>query len=407
MGPGPGGYPGGPQPGFPGGDAPPGYPPSGPDPGQYGQPPAGGGMGAFANRLPQSAPGTLFGVPLSKLRDVGVQRMALTFLGIALLASIVVPASLSPFMMAFKNNAFRGLVWPLIAGGAYLLVAIAPPNIRSQVPPAVLQWLPFSISCAGVLIAGLGLTFAGHNILEFIYLPDGGTFNSLYPIGMIALVFGLLSRLQNPQDQTARIIIAVGAGCLVIPFLGMFKFDGPALIKVHNILFLLVMVVAIACILFVVPPQKLPPALQTVDAFAPHVTALLLLWLPTQIILLGLAMIVHKGFAGMNATTALLLMARSLLSLVAYFGVLMLTAPAAYDSFMDMLKNKNQPPPGGYPPGGGGGYGPGPGPGGPPPGYGAPPGGGYPPPGGGYGGPGGPPPGGGYPPPGGGWPPPQ
>ena len=414
----PPGYAGGPPPGYgPGSGDQPGYPggpmgPGGPQ-GQYGAPPQNTGpMGNFANRLPQSAPGTLFGVPLAKLRDVSVQRMALTFLGIALLASIFVPISLSPFQMAFKGNAFRGLVWPALAGAAYLLVAIAPPNLRNQVPPVVLQWLPFGVSYAGVLIAGLGLTFAGTSVLELIYYPDGGTFNSLYPIGMSTLIFGLLARLQNPHDQTARIIIAIGAGCLVIPFFGMFKFDGPALIKVHNILFLLVMLVGIACLLFVVPPQKLPPALRSVDAFAPHVTAVLLLWLPLQIVLLGLAMIVHKGFAGMNATTAFLLMARSLLALVAYFGVLMLTAPAAYDSLMDMLKSRNQGgPPGGYPPGGpGGGYPP-PGGGYPPPGYGDPQGGGFPPQGGpGYGGPqqGGPQ-GGGYPPPGGGggWPPPS
>ncbi len=369
-------------------------------------------MGNFANRLPQSAPGTLFGVPLAKLRDVSLQRMALTFLGIALLASIFVPASLSPFQMAFKGNMFAGLVWPAIAGAAYLLVAIAPPNIRNQVPPVVLQWLPFGVSYAGVLIGGLGLSFGGHSLFELIYFPDGGTFNSLYPIGMTTLIFGLLARLQNPNDQTARIVIAIGAGCLLIPFLGMFKFDGPALIKVHNILFLLVMVIGIACILYVVPPQKLPPALRTVDAFAPHVTALLLLWLPVQIVFLGLAMIVHKSGFGAPITTVILMLARALLTLLAYFGVLMLTAPAAYDSLMDMIKNKNA---GGPPPG----YGPGPGPGGfqggPPPGYGGPQGGpppgyGGPPPG--YGGPqGGPPPGyggpQGGPPPGGGWPPPS
>lgn len=381
----------------------------GPGPqGAYGGPPAGnlpGPMDDFARRLPQSAPGTVFGVPLSKLRDVGIQRTALTILGIALLVSIVVPFSLSPFNWAFKNNMFRGLVWPLVAGAAYLLVAMAPPDIRNKVPPVVLQWLPFGVSYAGVLINGLGISLPG------IGMPG---FNALYPIGMSTLIFGLLARLANPQDQIARIIIAVGAGCLLIPFIDNFEmFEGPGLFKVHAALFVIVLLIGMASILFVVPPQKLPPALQAVDAFAPHIVAVLVLWLPLQIVLMGLAFIVHFD---MPLTMALLLMVRGLLTLAAYFGVLMLTAPAAYDAIMDMVKGRGAGgPPGGYPPPG---YGPGPGgyQGGPPPGYGGPQGG--PPPGygdpqggpqgGGYGGPQGGSPGGGYPPPGGGgWPPPS
>ena len=340
-------------------------------------------MDDFARRLPQSQPGTLFGVPLAKLRDEGLQRKALLFLGIAVLVSIVVPFSLSPFLMAFKGNAFRGLIWPLVAGGAYLLVAAAPPELRKQVPPVVLQWLPFGISYSGVLINGLGITFLGQT-----------GFNAFYPIGMATLVFGLLARLQNPNDQTARIIIAIGAGCLLFPLLDAFSFSGPILFKLHNALFILVLLIGIACILFVVPPKKLPPALQAVDAFAPHVTAVLLGWLVLQILIMGLMIIVHLKLP----LVGLLAIVRGLLALLAYFGVLMLTAPAAYDSVMEMI-NKNKaggPPPGNYPPPQGGG------------GYPPPQGGGYPPPqgGGGY-----PPPqgGGGFPPPqgGGGFPPPQ
>ncbi len=338
-----------------------------------------GGMDDFARRLPQSKPGTLFGVPLSTLRDVGLQRKALFILGIALVAAIFVPVSFSPFVFAFKGNAFKGLVWPAIAGAAYLLVAAAPPNIRSQVPPIVLEWLPFGVSYSGVMIIGLGPVVPG--------MPG---INIMYAIGMATLIFGLLARLANPSDQIARIIIAVGAGCLVIPFIDIFDmFDGPGLFKVYAILWIVVMVVGIACILYVVPPQKLPPALQAVDAFAPHVTALLLIWLPLQIVVFAVAVIVHME--GVKILELVLMMARSFLMLLAFFGVLMLTAPAAYDSIMNMVKGNKGPggPPqgGGYPPQG------------PPGGY-PPPGGGYPPQGGGY-----PPQGGGYPPQGGGYPP--
>jgi hypothetical protein len=81
-----------------------------------------------------------------------------------------------------------------------------------------------------------------------------------------------------------------------------------------------------------------------------------------------------------QGVSAILGLAHDLLPVLAYFGVLMMAAPAAYEEAMRMFGPK--PPGGGYPPQGGG--------------Y-PPQGGGYPPQGGGY-----PPQGGGYPPQGGG-----
>jgi hypothetical protein len=145
----------------------------------------------------------------------------------------------------------------------------------------------------------------------------------------------------------------------------------------------------------VIPADKVP-ALAAVDALAPAMTAVLLAWLPLEAVLLLLASLIHGNEKFLNN---ILVFAHVLLPVLAFFGVLMVTAPAAYDELKAQLgKNKG----GGYPPPGGG-YGP---PGG---GY-PPPGGGYPPPGGGYppqGGGGYPPQGGGYPPQGGGGYPPQ
>ena len=116
------------------------------------------------------------------------------------------------------------------------------------------------------------------------------------------------------------------------------------------------------CILFVVPPQKLPPALQAVDALGPLIAAVLIAWLPLH----GRA--ARPGDARPPARghrRAILIMAHLLIRIVAFFGVLMMTAPAAYEEAMAMFKKG-----GGAPPAAGGGY--------------PPPGGGYPPPGGGY-----------------------
>ncbi len=367
----PGGYPPGPQqPGF---GAAPGYPQAA---NPYAQPQEQhhhhGGLDNFAHRLPQSAPGTLFGFPISSLRDASVQKKILFIAGVALIASIVVPYHLSPtaFSWDFPDK-FKVLIWPIIAGGAYLLVAAAPPNIRQNVPPAVLQWIPFGVSFASLFI-GLGE-------------HAGIAGDTLYILGYATVVFGLLARIAQPQDQVARIVIAVGSGLLFIRWLDLldisFHFSHvPALDVILLLLTFVVTTLGVLCALFVVPPQKLPPALQAIDAFGPLICAIMIVWLPLAVVIEGLAGIVHHS----QGVSAILLMAHGLLPIVAYFLVLMMSSPAAYEEAKALASGGGRPPGGGgYPPQGGGGY--------------PPPGGGYPPQGGGY-----PPQGGGYPPQGGG-----
>jgi hypothetical protein len=218
----------------------------------------------------------------------------------------------------------------------------------------------------------------------------------------------------------------------------------------------LVLLVAAGCLSIVFTKQV--PALRSVDALAPAATALLLAWVPAQLLILLLVGLVHGGsgmFGGMGRLGAITFFAHLFIYTFAFFGVLMVTAPKAYPELKRMFMGDKQPqpgaPPAGHPmaqlgaPAGQPGYPPGPpqpgypsgppgppvspGPPGPPPGYppqaGPPPG--YPPQGqpGGYPGqpahaqppqqgwqgqpgqPGGPPPGG-YPPGGqgggGGWP---
>jgi len=216
--------------------------------------------------------------------------------------------------------------------------------------------------------------------------------NSLFILGYSALVFGLLARISQPQDQIARIIIAVGAACLIpmwIDSFGIFKMlsqlGGREIVAILTFLIaFLVITLGVFCIVFVVPPAKLPPALQAVDAFGPLITAILIIWLPLYVVLMGVQGIISSPKDIVNVVLEL---AHGLLPILAYFGVLMMASPAAYEEAKAMF--------GGSSTGGGGGSG------GYPPGGGYPPqGGGYPPQGGGY-----PPQGGGYPPQGGGYPP--
>ena len=347
----------------------------------------GGGMDNFAARIPQSAPGTIFGYPVSMLRDASLQRKVLFFAGVALLASIVVPLATSPsVVLPIQHINWDLVIWPVIAGAAYLMVAAAPPNIRQQVPPAVLQWIPFGISFAGIAMMGGAGGGGGAMALGGVHI-----------LGYAILVFGLLARIAQPQDQIARIVIAVGGGLMIPGLIDLFHafdmFKVSAFLGLWATLWLIVSALGVFCIVFVVPPQKLPPALQQVDAFGPLIAAVLILWLPLQIVLMMLFGIVNHAGIG-----AILLGARALLYIVAFFGVLMMAAPAAYEEAVALVTGRRSGPPpgaGGYPPQGGGyqqggGY--------PPQGGGYPPqGGGYPPQGGGY-----PPQGGGYPPQGGG-----
>jgi len=339
------------------------------------------------NKLPQSAPGTLFGFQISRLRDPGLQKKILFLAGVALIASIAVPYSLSPLVFSWSIGGFEGFLWPIISGGLYLLLTAAPADMRAKVPPVVLQWIPFGVAYAGVFITHMGLG-------SMAILGGGmaiGAGGSLYILGYSLLVFGLLSRIAQPQDQIARIVIAVGGACLIPTFLDFFHVFGlfgaglPILFIVVLLLWFVVLALGVFCIVFVVPPAKLPPALQAVDAFGPLICAVLIAWLPLQQVLFVLIGVIHMHVL----VGSLLMLAHRLSPLLAYFGGLMMASPAAYEEAKAMFgKGKSGSPPsgGGYPPSGGG--------------YSQ--GGGYPQGGGGY-----PQGGGGYPQGGGGYPPQQ
>src|SRR5205807_2197603 len=125
----------------------------------------------------------------------------------------------------------------------------------------VMHWIPFAVSFIGIFQMGGG-GGGGEGIAGMVMGHD-----TLYILGYAVLVFGLLSRIANPTDQIARIIIAIGAGMMLPGFLRLFDFTFhfsgvPALFVVWMLLNFVVTLLGIACILFVVPPQKLPPALQ-------------------------------------------------------------------------------------------------------------------------------------------------
>jgi hypothetical protein len=239
----------------------------------------------------------------------------------------------------------------------------------------MLHWAPFAVAFAGLFFGKIGLP----SLVILVGNIGASGFFLIMSTGL--LIFGLLARIAQPHDPVARMIIGAGAGCMLIPFFGnldaFFNFHASALEIVHNLLWFLMMLVAISCLVYVVPPTKLPPALQSFDALAPVVAAVLIVWLPVQQVLFALAGLVHDHMG----VTAILFLARGLLMLIAYFVVLMMFSPAAYEEAKKMFQSGGAGgPPGGYPPNGypPTGYPP---PGYPPqapPGYGPPPGAGGP-----------------------------
>ena len=214
------------------------------------------------------------------------------------------------------------VLFPIIAGAGYLLVAAAPQNIRQQVPPVILQWIPFGVSMWGIIT------------ISDLYNPS-----ILYMFGYSMLLFGLLSRIARPNDQTARLAIAVGGGMLVLPFLSMlgtaFAFSGGVSVlgpigifgSIDALLGFLVTALGIFCIVFIVPPQNLPPALRAMDAFGPIICAILLAWLVVHPIIVGLGIIIVW-----DPITGLLMLARLLMFVGAFVGVFLMASPNVYEA---------------------------------------------------------------------------
>jgi hypothetical protein len=165
-----------------------------------------------------------------------------------------------------------------------------------------------------------------------------------------------------------------------------------------------VILMMLASVIFAIPPS-VAPQLANAEPFLPILTAVLIAWVPVSALLVAFSFATDR--MGGSFVNVFLIFPHLVILQIAYFGVLLLTAPEAFDALKNALKGG-----GGA---GGGGYMPPPQQGGPPPqqgGWGAPPQGGPPPQGGwgppppqggGWGGP----PQGGPPPQGGGWGPPR
>ncbi|MBT8492241.1 MAG: hypothetical protein KJO07_04205 [Deltaproteobacteria bacterium] len=281
----------------------------------------------MAGKLPDSPTGTLFGINLAQFYEASFQRKVLFFCGIGLVIAAFTPFSFSPFVGPWDLDTFRMLIWPLMAGGAYLLVAAAPPHIRQKVPPIVLQWLPFGVAYASLVVVGWMGPMGAAGMPGALAIVSYA-----FPI----LVFGMLLRASKPEDPWGRWIVGVMGAAHIWPFiyiLSHLSFSGlmPILMSVSS---LAALGAASLCTLYI-PPLSMNPNLKFVDAFAPLITLILLLYPVAMAAMLMLGLVFEGA-----VITGILMGARSLLYIVAFFGVLMLTAPPAYEAIKQaILKN--------------------------------------------------------------------
>ena len=276
----------------------------------------GGGLDRWASGIPQSEPGTLFGIPFSTLRDQAFLNKLLGISAILLVATRFLPISFSPFLFIWSGNSFNMLILPIIIAAVYAAVALAPADIQQKIPPVVLQWGPFVAAYIGT-----GLTGAA----------GGGAMGYTYPL----LVFGLIVRLQDPDDLIARLFIAIGALTALGLSLGRigyyFHFGGmPILAILGNIITLLVLLCAAASIVYAI--DKWVPAVKPFEAFAPLVTFILIIFPAVAVVLAGLGMLT------VAPVQSILLIIHGLVIVIAIYGVLIMTAPAAFEVLKGYLK---------------------------------------------------------------------
>ena len=210
----------------------------------------------------------------------------------------------------------------------------APKHLQEKVPANIREWIPFAMAALSIGIAGWG------PLASFSRGFGGGSSYTLLRWGLPILIFGLLTRLRRPNDAWARYVIGAGSvlclpGALSHLFGGMFSFKLGFIFGIHNLLYGLILLLAVACF-GLVPTERQVPKLRSLHAFAPMATAILIVWIPVQALLFALAGMAHWSMGLGSVFTAM----QMLIGELAFVGVFVLTAPMAYEFIVGKLDNK-------------------------------------------------------------------
>jgi hypothetical protein len=278
--------------------------------------------------------GKLLGIPFSVLRDQQLEAKLIMVSAVALFVTRFFPMMKGGDKLYFSwsgegGDVFRLMIFPMILAAVYGFIAFAPEKTKRQVPSGLLRWLPFAgaFLATGLLTGALPWAFAFTRIMPDGYLVFCWTFP--------ALAFGLVTRLQNPEDSFARILLIAGGlgaflgGMIEIKDVFHFKDQG-FFIVLHNLLFFVVLLLSLVAVAF--GADKWVPALAPLEPFAALVASALVAWPAVSMILGGLGVVHHTKFVNF-----ILMLPHMVVSLVCCFGLLMLMAPEALDAIKKML----------------------------------------------------------------------
>ncbi|MFH0901080.1 MAG: hypothetical protein V2A73_10660, partial [Pseudomonadota bacterium] len=298
--------------------------------------------------LPKSPPQTVFGIPLAALRNDSFVRRTFLTAAAALVITRLLPVGhiAGKTIFAWSSDPLQtgrggpglwlGLIWPLAAAMTYAVAAHLPKSIAKQVPAVVLRWAPFLVAFLSIGITHCTVAVGGAALLIGLkdWLPNTiGLLAWAYPV----LVFGLMARIQDPTDGAARLLILVGSllssACGLASIDGLLALDMPIILIIHGVLFLLVVAMMLASMVFAIP-AGIAPRLGLAEPFLPFVTAALVAWPAVSALLVAFGFATSKGSG--NASL-LLLFPHLLVMQIAYFGVLLVCAPRALDAIKKLF----------------------------------------------------------------------
>jgi hypothetical protein len=301
---------------------------------------SGSGFGLADQANAEVRQGRLFGVPFSVLRDQQLEMKVLMIAAVALVVTRFIPLMKiagygeSKMFWAWTpegSGFFKLMIWPFLAAAVYGAVVFLPAEVKKNIPPVVFRWAPFVVAfiSTGLLYAAVplgGLASLGREA------PTGLAMMAwFYPV----LVFGLVVKLQNPEDKIAPVLIAVGGFMAflggMIEVKGFFHFDGVGFFGgLHNILWFVMILASLGAVAFAL--DKVVPALAVVRPFLSLATAVFVAWPVVSALLTSLFMWKLAGFANF-----LLILIHMLTMLLAFYAVLLLTAPEALDALKGLL----------------------------------------------------------------------
>ena len=233
---------------------------------------------------------------------------------------------------------FLGMIWPLLVAITYGALGYLPPKMRQMFPPQLLRTAPLLVAFLSAY-----LTYAAvPQLATFRLMTTMAAEGTLVALGFPVLLVGLLLHLRDPDSTAGRVLQGAGGlltflgGLTMMGHLFTFKHQ-PAMVIVHNLLFFLVLVAALASVALAVP-RRLWPAVDRLEPWAGLIALVFFGWVAVGDLLMFFSMLQRLSAAG-----AMLLLVHVLVLQFAYVLILIIAAPPAIDAFGELFASRSNP----------------------------------------------------------------